>query len=117
MSSLTFISGRIGTVESKTLDSGIQVTKFSVASDEREKVNGEWERVAEWYNCIMWGNENLIKFLKKGAIISFVARKKDSKWETEDGEKRSRSEFIFDKIMSFPYLESKDEEVKTNGWN
>ena len=79
MSSLTFISGRIGTVESKTLDSGMQITKFSVASDEREKVNGEWERVAEWYNCIMWGNENLIKFLKKGAVISFVARKKDKR--------------------------------------
>jgi len=58
--------------ETKTLKSGRQVTKFSVATKESWKAaNGEWQEATEWCQVVAWGKgfEQMTPRLVKGAHV------------------------------------------------
>lgn len=60
--------GRIGSnPESKKLDSGKTVTRFSLATDDSWKdQKGEIQTDTQWHQVVMWGREGLIEKLQKG---------------------------------------------------
>lgn len=77
--------------ESFTFESGMQKTKFTLATNEKYK-NKQGEKVeeTEWHNIVLWGKlaEIAGKYLKKGDRIHISGKIKTESWEAENGEKK-----------------------------
>jgi len=60
--------------------------RFSIAVNYKDSV--------DYFEIQAWGalGESCVKFLKKGRKVGVVARLSQNKWETSEGEKRSRIE-------------------------
>ena len=101
MSSFTVVNGYLTKdVETRKTESGLPVTKFSVASREQRKVNDAWESYTEWYDCVMFGKEGLIKFLKKGTFVTLVCKLQTSRY-TKDGVEMKYKNFMVQEINGF----------------
>jgi len=74
--------------EFKTLESGKQVTKFSLATNEwyRDK-NGEKVEQTQWHNIVAWDKtaEMMNKLLKKGEKVAIRGSLDYRKFEGKDG--------------------------------
>ena len=57
--------------EIKTLENGVLVARFSLATSENFQQNGEWHNRTEWHNIVVWRAqaERAEKQLKKGDSI------------------------------------------------
>ena len=71
--------------------SGTSVLQFSVAVNDRVKVNGEWTDRANYIDCTMFGTraDSLSKLLHKGSKVAVQGKLHWSSWE-KDGQKRSK---------------------------
>ena len=71
--------------------SGTSVLQFSVAVNDRAKVNGEWTDRANYIDCTMFGTraDSLSKLLHKGSKVAVQGKLHWSSWE-KDGQKRSK---------------------------
>ena len=79
--------------------SGTSVLQFSVAVNDRAKVNGEWTDRANYIDCTMFGTraDSLSKLLHKGSKVAVQGKLHWSSWE-KDGQKRSKLEVIVDEF-------------------
>lgn len=79
--------GRIGRVDELKPTRGGSLLKFSVACDRRAKVDGQWDKVTEWFDCQLWGKraDALANVLEQGMAVTVVAERQTSEWE---GKKR-----------------------------
>jgi single-strand DNA-binding protein len=81
--------GRLGKdPEVRTLDSGTNIAKFSVATDESYKdKNGEWQTQTEWHNVILWRGlaERAEQSLKKGSLVYIEGKLTSRSWQDEQG--------------------------------
>lgn len=81
--------GRLGKdPEVRTLDSGTNIAKFSMATDESYKdKNGEWQTQTEWHNVILWRGlaERAEQSLKKGALVYVEGKLTSRSWQDEQG--------------------------------
>ncbi|RKR80675.1 single-strand DNA-binding protein [Mucilaginibacter gracilis] len=71
------ITGRItADATVKTLDGGKQVVNFSIVDNDTYKPKGSSEpvKVATFFNCSYWLNANVIKVLRKGAVVRLDGR-------------------------------------------
>ena len=87
--------------EERTTAGGMSVVTFSVAVNERRKnQRGEWEDVASFIDCTIFGNRAhaLAPYLTKGTKVMVSGKLRQSSWEAKDGSKRSRVELIADEI-------------------
>lgn len=89
--------------ETRTTDSGQQVTTFGLATN-REWItkNGEKKSSAEYHECVAWARlaDICAKFLKKGKFIYVEGYLKTRSWETPEGVKKFKTEVIVqDMIM------------------
>jgi len=86
--------GRIGQIESKTLDSGATLTTFTLATSKPAFTTKEGKQIAEktnWYNCVAWrGTGDVIAkyFNKRYQIIITDAILKHEQITDKDGKKR-----------------------------
>lgn len=99
-----FCSGNlVRDCEVRTVPSGMAITKFTVAVNERRKDGNEWTDVANYVPCTMFGKlgEKLSPQLTKGAKVCVQGSLRQSSWE-KDGQKRSKIELIVDKIEVLP---------------
>ena len=89
--------------EKRETSSGLAVLSFSVAVNERRKKGDEWEDYANFVDCVLFGTraDGLSKILKKGNRVCVEGHLRYSKWETEEGQKRSKLEVIVDEIVLF----------------
>lgn len=79
------LTGRLGhDAELKYLDSGKNVTKFSIAVEKNYKREGD---APTWVNCQKWNAENLSNYLTKGKHILVEGELKIDPYE-KDGEKK-----------------------------
>ena len=71
---------------------GTTITKFSIANNDTKKVGEKYEDNASFFDISAWGKlgETCQNFLAKGKKVSVVGRLKQERWETENGEKRSK---------------------------
>lgn len=83
------LSGRIGR-DAEARQAGERwVVKFTVATDRRANVNGQWATVADWHNVEMWGNSaKAAEFLKKGTQVTVSGSLRYDEYESKDGVKR-----------------------------
>lgn len=86
--------------ETKFTPSGMANTKFSIATVRRWKdKSGEWKEETDWVNVVMWGNEALGQYLKKGKQIYAEGRIQTRSYEAKDGTKRYSTEVVADNVI------------------
>ncbi|MCF8228640.1 MAG: single-stranded DNA-binding protein [Bacteroidales bacterium] len=83
--------GRLGQdPESRTIDSGVKMTKFSIATNETfQNKNGEKVEKTEWHNIVLWGGlaDVAEKYLKKGDQVYIEGRIETRTYEQDNVKK------------------------------
>lgn len=110
LNSCTF-SGRLAKdPESKQLDSGKTVTKFSIG------VSGYSKDETSWIDCVTWEKtaEVASTYLRKGSYVVVQGRLKQRTWE-KDGVKRSAYELTVNDLDLGPKTDSAPK--SRGGWD
>ncbi len=84
--------GRVGTdPEMKYTPNGTAITTLRLATDRRRQ---DGETTADWHNIVVWGKsaEAVNQFIGKGQRVYVAGRLVQNSWETEDGQRRSKTE-------------------------
>lgn len=96
------ITGTVTRSELKYLPSGMAITEFGVAVNERvkNKQTGQWEDGdASFFDCTVFGDmaENVAESIDKGTRVIIKGRLKMDAWEDrETGAKRTKIKVIVD---------------------
>ena len=84
--------GRVGTdPEMRYTPNGTAVTKLRLATDRRRQ-DGQVE--ADWHDVVCWSKtaEAVNTYISKGQRIYVAGRLVQNSWESDDGQRRSRTE-------------------------
>ncbi|MFC1860899.1 single-stranded DNA-binding protein [Chloroflexota bacterium] len=97
------VIGNLGSdPEMRFTPNGNPVTSFRVATN-RTFVSPEGERKeeTEWFTIVTWSRlaENCNNFLTKGQRVYADGRLHTRMWESQDGQKHSRSEVIASRVI------------------
>ena len=90
-----------GDPETKYLDNGTPLCRFSLATNEVYKnKNGEKVTQTEWHNIILWRGlaEVAEKYVKKGTQIYLEGRIRTRSWDDQDGNKKYTTEIVGDSM-------------------
>lgn len=91
--------------EVRRTQGGMAIMSFGIAVNDRRKnpQTGEWEDVAGFYDCAMFGNraESLANFITKGMQLMVEGKLRYSKWE-RDGVTKSKVEIIAEEVVLPP---------------
>lgn len=100
--------------ELRHLPSGTSICMMRVAVNAREKIDGEWQDRANYFNVTVWGahGENCAKYLERGRGIMVSGRLRWREWEANDGSKRQDVEIVADQVVFMP---SKDGNERSGG--
>jgi single-strand DNA-binding protein len=87
--------------EVRTLDSGVSVANFTMATSEtyRDKITAEKKVVTEWHNIVLWRGlaEIAQKYLHKGDQVYIEGKLRTRTWEKE-GVTRYITEIVADNM-------------------
>lgn len=87
--------------ELKFGNGGTARLSFSIASNRRYQVNGEWTEDTSFFNVVAWRGiaESAAAVLEKGLPVIIKGRLEQRSWEDkESGQKRSTVEVVADSI-------------------
>jgi single-strand DNA-binding protein len=87
--------------ELKYTSQGTALAKFGVATNRTwSNDRGEQQEDVEYHNCVAWGKlaEICDQILNKGSQVYVEGRLNTNKWETDDGQKRSRTEIVVNEM-------------------
>ena len=95
--------GHIGAnPETKELESGKKVSRFTLATNETYK-NAKGEKVTDtvWHNIVMWGKTAGIaeKYLEKGSEIAIEGRLTSRSYNGKEGEKKYITEIVVNELL------------------
>jgi len=97
------IIGNVGTdPEMRFTPNGNPVTSFRVATNwVYTTPEGERKQETEWFTVVAWNRlaENCNQFLTKGQRVYAEGRLRTRAWEGQDGQRRSRSEVIANRVL------------------
>jgi single-strand DNA-binding protein len=99
--SVTIVGNITDDPELRFTPSGLPVANFTVAVNSRVKKGDQWEdRNDGFFRCSCWRDmaENVAESLQKGTRVMVIGRLQESKWEDNDGGKRSRIEIQVDEV-------------------
>ena len=97
------VLGHLGRdAETAFTQSGVAVTKFSVATSRRWKdsQSDEWKEETDWHNVVLWRSENLSNYLTKGKQVYVEGRLQARSYEDRDSVKRYVTEIVADDVIS-----------------
>ncbi len=94
------VSGRLTRDAEFRMAGQAPMISFSIACNDRRKVDGDWTDVANYIDCILFGPraEKLGDLLRKGAKVCVEGKLRYSSWEAKDGSKRSKLEVAVDEL-------------------
>ena len=80
---------------------GTAVANFSIAVNRRYKVNGEVKDEVSYLDIVVFGKqaENCGQYINKGDSILVEGRLQQRRWESEDGQKRSKIEIVAQSVQ------------------
>jgi single-strand DNA-binding protein len=88
--------------EVKTLDSGKQMVRFSLATNETYK-NAKGERVTEtqWHNLVAWGKTAGLAgdYLKKGSEVAVEGKLVSRSYNDQEGTKKFITEIVVNEFL------------------
>lgn len=93
------LTGRLaGDVDSRAANGGEAIAKFGLAVGGKQNRDGS-DNVS-FFDIVAFGKtaENCARFLKKGAQVAIEGRLQQSRWQAQDGAKRSKVEIIADRV-------------------
>jgi single-strand DNA-binding protein len=97
------IIGNVGTEpEMRFTPNGNPVTSFRVATNRVYTTpEGERKQETEWFTVVAWNRlaENCNQYLTKGQRVYAEGRLHTRTWEGQDGQKRSRSEVVANRVL------------------
>jgi single-strand DNA-binding protein len=97
------IIGNVGTEpEMRFTPNGNPVTSFRVATNRVYTTpEGERKRETEWFTIVAWNKlaEQCNQFLTKGRLVYAEGRLHTHAWEGQDGQRRSRSEIVANRVV------------------
>ena len=90
--------------ELKYTQTGTALTSFSIAVNEKYK---ETEKV-NYFDCVSFGKtaEIICQYCKKGARVAIDGKLSQERWETNEGDKRSK---VVIKVDNIQFLSSKND--------
>ena len=95
--------GRLGAdVEVKSLESGKQLAKISVATNESYKnKEGEWMDNTTWHNVVAWCKTAEVagKLLKKGSEVALEGKLSNRSYEDKEGVKKYITEVVMNEFV------------------
>jgi len=88
---------------------GTAVASFSLANGKTFMQTGEKKEQTSYFDCIAWSKlgEVINEYCKKGHRIAIEGRLQQSRWDDQDGKKRSKVEIV---IENFQFLEGKNDQ-------
>lgn len=113
MNNCVFLGRLTRDPELKYIPSGTAVVNFSLAINRRfKKSDGSSENEVAYIDCEAWdsGAETLNEHFQKGDPILIEASLKQDRWETENGEKRSKLKFRVNRFHFMPNGQKTDED-------
>lgn len=83
---------------------GTAVANFSVAVNRRYKQGDEFKDEVGYFDIVVFGRqaENCSQYLNKGAGVLIDGRLQQRRWETDDGQKRSKVEVVAQNVQFMP---------------
>lgn len=77
------------------------VTKFSVATTRRwkDKQSDEWKEETDWHNVVLWRNEKLGEYLKKGTKVYVEGALRTRSYDDKEGVKRYATEVVAENVI------------------
>jgi single-strand DNA-binding protein len=77
--------------EIKTLDNGTKIARFSLATTETVKRDGQKHEYTEWHTIVAWrGMADIVeKIIHKGTLVYLEGKLKSRSWEDENKVRRS----------------------------
>lgn len=90
--------------ERRALPSGDAVTNLGIATNRYYTTGGEKKQETEFHNIVLFGKlaEIADQYLKKGSLVLIEGRLRTRSWESQDGQKRYRTEIVADKMQLGP---------------
>lgn len=75
---------------------GTSVCNFGIAVNRRYKLGDETKEEVTFINVVVFGKQadTCGQYLNKGSAVLIEGRLQERRWETEDGQKRSRHEVV-----------------------
>lgn len=104
--------------EVRTLENGIKVGSFSLATNESYKdKNDQWQNLTEWHNIVVWRGlaEKAERDLKKGSLAYIEGKITHRKYQDKDGIERSVTDIVASNIQSLDKKERSDRDILTGG--
>jgi len=86
--------------EVKTTNSGMTIATLAVATDDREKKNGDWQKVTDWHQVVVFGQqaEFVSEYGRKGATVAVEGRMKMEKYTGKDGVEKLAFKILADRV-------------------
>jgi single-strand DNA-binding protein len=107
------ISGRLTRdVELKALPSGTEVAEMGIAVNRDRKNGEEWVEETSFFELRLFGNRagTAARKLSKGSVVTAAGRIEQQRWETPEGENRSKVVLIVTSIEGPDFFKSRDED-------
>lgn len=111
-----FLMGHVGgEVRTKEFGSGAKVADFSLATTEKWKKDGEWQEETTWHNVKGWRfAADAIEKLEKGDLVLVEGKITSESWE-KDGQKRSKTVIVADKVHFLRHKNGHGEATQGSG--
>ena len=111
MANIVIISGNLVRNPEIKQVGGNKVVSFSIANDVyyRDK-NSEKQSITSFVDCEAWGQRGSVveNYCQKGKHVLIEGNLRQSRWETQDGQKRSKHIIVVDKVELGPKSDYKD---------
>lgn len=94
---------------------GTAVASFSLANGKTYAVSGEKKEQVSYFDCIAWSKlgEIITEYCKKGHRIAIEGRLQQSRWDDQDGKKRSKVEVVVENFQFLTERRSEDDSAPT----
>ncbi len=100
--------GRVGTdPELRSTKSGTAVVQLRLATDRYSKSN-DGQSETDWHSIVVWGKtaEAVARYVAKGDRVHVTGRLQQHNWQTDSGERRSRTEVHASEVI---FLDSRSD--------
>lgn len=111
------LMGNLGkSPETRTLESGVVMSRFPIATSEtyKNRKSGEKTSHTEWHNVVLWRGlaEVAEKYLNKGDKILIEGRIRSRSWEDkESGQMRFITEILADQMQMIGSVKKSSEDI------
>jgi single-strand DNA-binding protein len=80
--------------------SGTAICKFSLANNYSRRQGDSWQEETNFFDCVLFGRsgEALQRYLVKGKQVAVQGTLRQDRWESQEGQKRSRVNVIVNEL-------------------